>query len=86
MILHITFTDGSNPWVTFGDSKKCLKAWRRWEKVPEARPEFWENGLKCRPVFGGGWAVGESFIGPQKCRHYARLGNALNYIEKQRWA
>lgn len=32
MYLHITFTDGSNPYVMFGDEEKLNKELKRWKR------------------------------------------------------
>lgn len=32
MILHLTFSDGSNPYVAFGDKTKVTKELRKWKK------------------------------------------------------
>lgn len=32
MYLHIVFTDGSNPWVSFGDEAKLSKELRKWRR------------------------------------------------------
>lgn len=32
MILHLTFSDGSNPYVAFGDKAKVTKELRKWKK------------------------------------------------------
>lgn len=32
MILHVTFSHASNPWVFYGDRHQVAKHWRRWIK------------------------------------------------------
>lgn len=32
MILHLTFTDGSNPYVAFGDNKKIARELKKWQR------------------------------------------------------
>lgn len=83
MILHITFTDGSNPWVSLPADRHTLqKRWREWEGDPAARPCFICGAYKCLPVAGGGWAVGRYFDGAHTTHHYERLGNALKALER----
>lgn len=31
MFIHLSFTDGSNPWFCFGDDKECDKRLKEWE-------------------------------------------------------
>lgn len=81
MILHIKFTDGSNPYVVYGDKTKCKKAWSKWAAIKTARPLFICDSLQCAPVSGGGWAVARYFDGAHKTLFYNRLGNALNKLE-----
>lgn len=85
MILHVTFSDGSNPWVSLpGDRHTIAKQWRRWVKYHPntARPCAMCNGWKCLPVGGGGYAVGRYFDGAHKTYYYDRLGNALAALER----
>lgn len=85
MILHITFTDGSNPVVFTGTPKELAKEWKMWEKwVPEARCLFFckPGGLQCRAVSGGGYAVASYFDGCHKTKLYTYLLPALKSVEK----
>ena len=81
MILHVTFIDGSNPWAFYGPRETLLKQWKRWEHIPQARPEFICGDFKCLPVAGGGWAVGKYFDGAHTTKYYEYLGNALKALE-----
>ena len=86
MILHVTFTDGSNPWVSRPiDRHTVAKFWRRWMKYhPEtARPMAMAGEWKVKPVSGGGYALGRYFDGAHATRYYERLGNALAALEKE---
>ena len=83
MTLHITFIDGSNPYVFYGNAKDIKKKWLEFENVSTARPLFMCGELKCMRICGGGWAVGRYFDGAHKTISYERLGNALNYMEKK---
>lgn len=83
MMLHIQYIDGSNPFIMQGSKKDVMKEWAWHEKrFPAARCLFVCNGLLCRRVSGGGYAVAKHFDGAHRARFYARLGNALNYMEK----
>ena len=81
MTLHITFVDGANPYIFYGNAKETKKKWLRFENISTARPLFLCGKLKCMMVSGGGWAVGRYFDGAHKTIFYKRLGNALNYME-----
>lgn len=81
MILHITFTDGSNPWVSFStDYKTLAKMWRNWAKNPNARPIFMGDGLECRMNCIHRWCVSKYFDGAHRCKEFKYLANALKYI------
>ena len=85
MILHVTFTDGSNPWVSLPTDRETVKKlWRQWEKnhPATARPCAMCNGWQCRPLAGGGYSVARYFDGAHTCRDYERLGNALRALER----
>ena len=83
MTLHITFVDGSNPYVSYGNAKEVKKKWLEFANISTARPLFLCGELKCMMVGGGGWAVGKYFDGAYRTLFYERLGNALNYMEKK---
>lgn len=85
MILHISFSDGANPWVSMNQDRHTIaKKWRRWLKnhPTTAKPSAIYNGWKCYPIGGGGYAVGRYFDGAHKTYHYMRLGNALAALER----
>jgi len=83
-MLHIEYVDGSNPYIMYGNKKTVMKEWAWHEKrYPLARCLFVCNGLLCRRVAGGGYAVAKYFDGAHKSRFYEKLGNALNYMEKR---
>ena len=83
MILHITFTDGSNPWVSLPtDWKTAMKFWRKWSKVSTARPEFKSGKLKCCCDCVGNWYVAQWFDGAHDTKKFRYLANALKYMER----
>lgn len=50
MILHVTFSDGSNPWVSLPAERQTIaKQWRRWTKhhPNNANCAAWANGWVC---------------------------------------
>jgi hypothetical protein len=83
MMLHITYIDGSNPYLMYASKKDCKREWN-WQAArnKHARPLFMAGGLQCRRVAGGGWAVARYFDGAHKTKHYTRLGDALNALER----
>ena len=84
MVLHITFTDSSNPWVSLPNNREMvMKFWHKWSKVPEARPEFRLGKLKCRCDCLGNWYVAQWFDGMHKSKTFRYLANALKYMEKE---
>lgn len=92
MILHVTFTDGSNPWVSLpADRQTIAKHWRKWENCPEAIPEFFNGVWCCRYSFCGQWRVfkalahcsGEEYLKQaQTSKYYKHLGHALAALER----
>lgn len=83
MILHIMFTDGSNPWVSLPVNRKmAMNLWRKWSKVSTARPEFQFGKLICRCDNIGNWYVAQWFDGMHECKEFKYLANALKYMEK----
>lgn len=49
MYLHITFNDGSNPYVAFGSEKEIKKELKRWTKNYEVirKTEEQGTGINC---------------------------------------
>lgn len=85
MILHVTFSDKSNPWVSFSpDRKEIAKQWRQWMKNhPEtARPCASSGGYYCIPSLFGGYMVQNKNNLSESTRYYKKLGNALAALEK----
>lgn len=53
MILHVTFSDGSNPWVSLPTDRHTItKHWRRWMKnhPGTAQPIAWCGSYCCMPA------------------------------------
>lgn len=81
MILHITFRDGSNPYVSYGGPEKIRAAWKQWEKNPDAIPEIHADYFRItRQIHGDRWTVYHSRTG--RYRYYTRLGNALRHAAR----
>ena len=83
MILHVTFSDGSNPWVCFSDDRREIaEHWRDWMKYHpnEARPVAYCGGGKCLldPI-SGEYVVICPPINPKQYKH---LGHALAALER----
>lgn len=85
MILHVTFSDGSNPWVFYSDDRHHIaKHVRRWLKYcPDtARPVIMCGRYSCqRSAWYPGYFItgdtGENFR-----QYYKYLGHALRALEK----
>lgn len=87
MVLHVTFSDGSNPWVSLpGDRHTIAKLWRRWIKYhpdtaqPVAHSGDWECYPNTNPG-GCGYFV-QSRMWPHMGDHYKTLGRALAALER----
>ena len=87
MILHVTFTDGSNPWVCFSDDRQELaEHWRDWMKyhASTAQPKAYNGNYICELATDRARFVvykqGEYF---DTAKTYKRLGNALAYLERR---
>ena len=84
MILHVNFSDGSNPWVCFSDDRREISEhWRDWMKYhpEEARPVAYCGGAKCFPdrIRGQYVVVCPDISAP---KHYKHLGHALAALER----
>ena len=85
MILHVNFTDGSNPWVCFSDDRREIADhWKDWMKYHRdtAKPKAYNGNFVCEGADDrAGYIVykqGEFF---DTAKHYKRLGFALAYLE-----
>lgn len=84
MILHVTFTDGSNPWVSLPtDRHTVAKFWRQWMKnhPDTARPIAKSETLRVSALPDGSYSVHTMYQNPMVGRKYKRLGNALRVME-----
>lgn len=85
MILHVTFSDGSNPWVFYGDRQQVAKHWRRWMKYhPEtAQPVASVGKCTCFPaLYNLGYYVRITGRDESHLRFYNHLGHALRALER----
>ena len=84
MILHVNFSDGSNPWVCFSnDRKEIAEHWRDWMKYhpEEARPVAYCGGGKCiLDPMSGEYVV---ICRPMNPKRYKHLGHALNALARR---
>lgn len=86
MILHVTFSDGSNPWVAFSDDRRELaEHWRDWMKYhpEEAQPKAYNGNYicECAEDHAGFWVykTGES---GDTVKRYKHLGRALAALDR----
>lgn len=87
MILHVTFSDGSNPWVSFNaDPQTIAKHWRRWVKNHPDTAEpvaIGKNGWMCYfEANTGFYCVERTTIATIKIKKYKHLGHALRALER----
>lgn len=86
MILHVTFSDGSNPWVTrIIDRKNLAKQWRMWMKY---HPDTAQPVAYCGPYCcqKSKWNCGY-YLSSRNGEHiprqyYKTLGHALAALER----
>lgn len=86
MILHVTFSDGSNPYVSYPkDRHAAAKQWRLWMKNHPltAYPKIYCGNymVQRNNDFSGYWAWKRGEFNATK-KFYKNLGSALKYIEK----
>lgn len=95
MVLHVTFSDGSNPWVFYSDNRVDIaKQWRRWMKYhPDtAQPVAWVGEYAIYPVrFPGKYKYElrvrnyndfDGFMHYNFVKHYKTLGHALAALDR----
>ncbi len=86
MILHVTFSDGSNPWLSYPLGRHTIaKYWKMWLKYhpSTAQPTARHNGHICilSEDRAGYWVFKQGeFFNTKK--HYKRLGHALAALER----
>ncbi len=84
MILHITFRDGSNPYCHYSHRETLLRDWKRWEKNPDAIPEFLVCSCSAQVVrnidsTGATWWYLRT---ERQTIYYKRLGMALRALDR----
>lgn len=86
MILHITFSDGSNPWVCFSDDRREIADhWREWMKYhpEEAQPKTYSGAYICeRAEDNAGFWVYKRGEYWDTVKRYKHLGHALAALER----
>ena len=86
MILHVTFSDGSNPWVCFSDDRwEIADHWRDWMKhhPEEARPAAYCGNYICnRSEDNAGFCVYTRGQYWDTVKRYKHLGHALAALER----
>ena len=86
MILHISFSDGSNPWVCFSDERREIADhWREWMKYhpEEARPLAYCGAYLCeRADDMGGYTVYKRGEYWDTVKRYKHLGHALAALQR----
>lgn len=94
MILHVTFSDGSNPWVFYGDRHQVAKKWRRMVKrhpdtaLPVAYTTYTgKEYAETFPSIGGYLVAIYPFHNGMLCgakiyKKYKHLGHALAALER----
>ena len=86
MFLHVTFSDGSNPWISLpADRQTIAKLWRRWMKyhASTARPVAICGNYEARKSawHAGYYITSRTGYGIPR-QYYMRLGNALAAMER----
>lgn len=94
MYIHLTFHDGSNPFIAYNKSadavKRIYKQWSRGNRMPLeylARIDVFSSavdGLRLYTVSGGGFMVAwnDAHKVQHFSKHYERFGNAVNALGK----
>ena len=88
MVLHVTFSDGSNPWLSLPTDRHTIaKQWRKWMKYHPntASPTAYCNGWICKPFGKGEYLVcknGKYSECMNTWKYYKTLGHALAALER----
>ncbi len=86
MILHVTFSDGSNPWVLLNQDRHTIaKQWRRWMKYyPDTAQPVAICGLfQCqKSKWNAGYYLTSQNGQPIPRQYYGTLGHALAALER----
>ena len=87
MILHVTFSEGSNPWVCFSDDRQEIaEHWREWVKNHpfEAQPKAYRGDYICEiSPDRAGYLVYKQGQLNNTAKKYKYLGYALKFMEKR---
>lgn len=85
MVLHVTFSDGSNPWVSLPLGRHTIaKYWRKWVKYSStAQHAALHNGYICTlsEDRAGYWVFKQGEYFDTK-KYYKHLGHALAALER----
>ena len=87
MILHVTFSDGSNPWVSYpANAKQAAQQWRRWIKnnPDTAAPTVFNGDYMLQQAEDGSpsYWVWERHNFFKTQRKYKTLGHALRALDR----
>lgn len=89
MILHVTFSDGSNPWVCVNrDRHEIAKHWRRWMKHHPDTARLEAIGKNHRVVYISHDGDKKYYLIPRESYHgqpikaYKQLGHALAALDR----
>lgn len=87
MILHVNFSDGSNPWVCFSDDRsEICEHWKEWMKYhpTTAEPKAYCGNFICeRSNDRSGFVVYKMGEYHATAKFYKYLGNALKAAEQR---
>ena len=86
MILHITFSDGSNPYVAFPrDRRRAAVLWQRWMKhyPMTAQPTAHSGGYICELSPDRLYTVFKRGDYHATKKYYSHLGHALAALERK---
>ena len=77
MILHVTFSDGSNPWISLNQDRHTIaKQWRKWMK--------YHPGTAMPEAFCGNWVCLPSNLCPHLLQKTGfvvyRMGETMNTL------
>ena len=81
MVVHVTFNDGSNPWIAFNlDKKQVIKTVNRFRKNcgDNICIDIYVGDLKIEHDYNNIWFIRCD----NKAASFRRLGNAINFCEK----
>ena len=87
MILHVNFSDGSNPWVCFSDDiPELADHWRDWVKYhpTTANIKAYNGDYICKPANDrSGYLVYKHNDFFDTVKQYKYLGNALKSLSQK---